>query len=252
MNIVSYGGGTDSTAMLIELTKRQINVDLILFADTGGEKPHTYKYIKLFNDWLIKHDMPEITIVQKVRRSGELHTLEENCLECNMLPSIAYGFKSCSQKFKIQPQDKFCNNWQPAKDHWKSGGKITKFIGYDADEPQRAQIYESDKYDYNYPLIEWDLGRDECVEIIKNEGLPLPDKSACFFCPSSKIHEIRNLKTQYPELAARAISMEENAELTSVKGLGRSFAWKDLLSTDDMFDGEYVPEIEMPCGCYDG
>ena len=42
MNIVGYGGGTDSTAMLIGLWQRRIPVDRILFADPGGEQPHTY------------------------------------------------------------------------------------------------------------------------------------------------------------------------------------------------------------------
>ena len=44
INIVSYGGGANSTALLIGLHQHRIPVDLILFADTGGEHPHTYAY----------------------------------------------------------------------------------------------------------------------------------------------------------------------------------------------------------------
>ena len=44
MNVVGYGGGTNSTAMLIGLWQRRIPVDLILFADPGGEQPHTYSF----------------------------------------------------------------------------------------------------------------------------------------------------------------------------------------------------------------
>ena len=40
--VVSYGMGVDSTAMLIGMAQRSIRPDLILFADTGGEKPETY------------------------------------------------------------------------------------------------------------------------------------------------------------------------------------------------------------------
>ena len=43
MNIVGYGGGTDSTAMLVGLWQHHVPVDLILFADPGGEQPHTYR-----------------------------------------------------------------------------------------------------------------------------------------------------------------------------------------------------------------
>jgi hypothetical protein len=250
--IASYGGGTNSTAMLIECAKRNIQVDLILFADTGGEKPHTLEYVKRFSQWLVEHDMPEIVTVKKVRRNGEVLTLEQNCREQNMLPSIAYGFKSCSQKYKIQPQDKYVNNWQPAKDEWAAGRKITKLIGYDADEDHRAKIPEDKKYQYEYPLVEWDMGREECLDTIDEVGLCPPGKSACYFCPSSKPSEIRQLAHTHPELIERALAMEANAELTSVKGLGRNFAWRDLLANGEMFDDEYSHTPELVCGCYDG
>ena len=41
MNIVGYGGGINSTAMINGLYRRGIPIDLILFSDTGGEQPHT-------------------------------------------------------------------------------------------------------------------------------------------------------------------------------------------------------------------
>jgi 3'-phosphoadenosine 5'-phosphosulfate sulfotransferase (PAPS reductase)/FAD synthetase len=47
-NIVSFGGGTNSTAMLIGMMKKNLIPDHILFADTGGEKEGTYHYIKYF------------------------------------------------------------------------------------------------------------------------------------------------------------------------------------------------------------
>lgn len=46
MNIVSFGGGTNSTAMIIGMYLHKIPIDLILFADTGGEQPHTYEFIR--------------------------------------------------------------------------------------------------------------------------------------------------------------------------------------------------------------
>lgn len=247
--MASYGGGTNSTAELIEYANRGLHIDLILFADTGGEKPHTYKYVEMFSRWLVEHGLPKIITV---RKAGNGETLEENCLRCHMLPSIAYGFKSCSHKYKIQPQDKYCNNWRPAKDEWKAGRKIIKLIGYDADEEHRAKIPEDNKYIYKYPLVEWDIGRDECIKVIEDAGLCLPGKSACYFCPSSKPTEIRQLANNYPKLMERALIMESQAKLISVKGLGRGFAWADLLRQSEMFDTDYSHTQEMVCGCYDG
>ena len=53
MNIVSFGGGTNSAALLIGLYKHKIPIDLITFADTGAEHPHTYQFIEIINQWLV-------------------------------------------------------------------------------------------------------------------------------------------------------------------------------------------------------
>jgi len=237
--VASFGGGVNSTAMLIGMVERGEKCDLILFADTGNgdaEKPHTYAHVDEFSVWLMAHGMPSITTVR-----NKTTTLEADCLKRKALPSVAYGFKTCSQRFKMEPQEKYL----------KERGIIThtKLIGFDADEPQRARPIKGNRY----PLIEWGWGREECVEAIASAGVTQPGKSACFFCPSSKKKEIYELRNVYPILAARAVAMEKNAELTSVKGLGRSFAWGDLYAADDAQD-KLFPEspIEIDCGCYDG
>ena len=48
MNVVAYGGGTNSTAMLIGMCRKKIPVDLILFADPGCEQPYTYDYLPIY------------------------------------------------------------------------------------------------------------------------------------------------------------------------------------------------------------
>src|ERR1035441_4621830 len=58
--VASYGGGVNSTAMLLGLAERSETVDLILFADTGGEKPETYAYVRRFAHYLSKISMPAI------------------------------------------------------------------------------------------------------------------------------------------------------------------------------------------------
>lgn len=149
MICVSFGAGTNSAALLIGLYERGQRPDIILFADTGGEKPHTYLSIIEMQSWLKAVDFPSITIVKKVDFKGDVLTLEQDCINKKMLPSIAYGYKSCSQKYKIQPQDKYLNNLPAAKKVFNSGEKITKLIGFGADELGRAEIdYSCKKYVY--------------------------------------------------------------------------------------------------------
>lgn len=250
--VVAYGGGVNSGALLYILWKLGIRPAMILFADTGGERPEVYEAIKHVNAWLKSVGFPEIMTVRKTYQ-GKAETLEHNCERMKMLPSIAYGFKGCSLKYKKEPQELFLNQWGPSQFLWANGKKITKLIGYDAGEERRAGIREDDKYIYRYPLIEWGLFREDCEALCREAGFPIV-KSACFFCPSMKKPEILEMAEKHPELMARAIQMEERAELITVKGLGRRFSWKEFLEADaekrkELTERE-IPEV--PCGCYDG
>ena len=235
--IVAYGGGVNSTAMLIGMVDRGIRPDHIIFSDTGGERPETYEYISMFSEWLVSHNFPEIEITKT-----HLLPLYENCIKKKELPSVVYGRKSCSDKWKTQP----INRYLRALGY----EKVTKAIGIDADESHRAGDSQRKWIDHIYPLVDWDWGRDECIDVIENAGLPVASKSSCYFCPNMRQWEIRELARTHPELIENVIKMEANANLTSMKGLGRSYSWTKFLATGDMFDEP--PERDLPCGCYDG
>lgn len=271
--VVAYGMGTNSTAMLVGLLGLRLRPDLILSADTNDERPRTYEHRDVVNEWCKSVGFPEIVMV---RKGGRQESLSENCARMEMLPSIAYGFKGCSHKYKREPQDKYVNNWAPARLAWEAGRKVVKLIGYDADEERRAKIKTDAKYDYQYPLIDWGWGRDECVDAIARAGLPQPGKSACFFCPSNTRSEIDQLKAEYPVLFYRALEMERAAEagLDTVAGLGRRFSWHEHEDTPEAqafaergkqrylagreaakqraHDARQESLIEEDCGCYDG
>lgn len=234
--IVSYGGGTNSAAMV--------------FSDTGGEKPETYEHVALMSAWLVERGYPSITVIRRapaIVGDKTAATLEEECLMRGQLPGIAYGFKSCSDKWKTQP----FRTW------FKEQGYTDAVVcvGFDSGEEHRAargDLYE-EPYSKRYPLIEWRMERDDCQDAIEAAGLPQPGKSSCFFCPSSRKHEILALATEHPLLFKRAAAIEAGANLTDVKGLGRRFSWREIVQADeDQF--KLFPEsgITTPCGCHDG
>jgi hypothetical protein len=117
--------------MLIEMEKRGLRPDLITFADTGGEKPGTYAFIPVFQEWLRDHDFPEAVVCRYqpqpltharylgavrdlARRLGlklsearlrQLAGLYGNMVANDTLPGIAFGPKSCSIKWKLEAQE---------------------------------------------------------------------------------------------------------------------------------------------------
>lgn len=249
--VVGYGAGVDSTAMLIGLTKQGVKVDFIIFSDTGGEKPETYAFIPKFSQWLKKNGQPEITIVKYSREDGEEETLEQELLRRKVLPPIAYGFKSCSEKYKIRPLNKFLKTHHK---HIFEGEELPiKYIGFDAGEARRIKEDVTGLFENQYPLIEWKWTRKYAESIILAEGLCLPPKSSCFFCPNMRSHEILKLPE---DLKQRAIDMEDAAKdsLIELNGLGRNFSWKGLINADKsqykMFE-DLELEYQAPCECID-
>jgi hypothetical protein len=229
--VVAYGVGVDSTAMLVEFASRGVGPDLILFADTGGEKPETYAYLGVIRPFLARAGFPDAVVVRYRPKWAAYDTLEGQCLHTGMLPSLAYGGSSCAVKFKRTPQDRHVLGWPPAQRCWGRGDKVLKAIGFDADL-RRHRFVEDERFRYWYPLVQWGYNRQRCQDIIAAAGLPVPMKSACWVCPASKKREIVRLAEHHPDLLERALAIERNAQakLTSVKGLGRSFAWESFLS----------------------
>ncbi len=242
--VASYGAGTNSTAMIIEWARRGLRLDAVVFADTGAEKPETYTFIGLFSAWLEGNGYPAVVIV---RNDGMHGSLERECLTNGRLPSATFGYSSCSDKYKLRPFRKWL----------KASGlqNVTALLGFDAGEPgrkSRALKYASG-YDKIFPLIEWGWNRERCIDAIDAAGLPRPGKSACFFCPNTKPHEILTLQANHPDLIERAIILESNAKLRSIKGLGRAWSWKDFICADDAQQKLFGSVcMGQPCGCYDG
>ena len=235
-SVVSYGGGVNSTALLVGLEERDEQPDYIIFADTGGEKPQTYEHIERMREWLKSKSMPDITIVM------EGNGLEDDCLTRETLPGKAFGFGSCSERYKVRPQRRWIKQQGITNVMW--------LVGIHNGERKRAERTLNQRDDVRFPLIEWGWNQEDCVDAIRRAGLPLPVKSACFFCPSMRKQEVLALAKDDPRLFKRAVEMEDAAienGLTTVKGLGRNYSWRKLVEADKaqlrlpIFDDHQAP-----------
>ncbi|WP_298673158.1 hypothetical protein [uncultured Sphingomonas sp.] len=285
MLAVCFGAGVDSTAMLVALRLAGIRPHVITFADVGeGEKPETMVHLDRMNAVLISWGWPQISTCRKIPlASTGYDSLYGNCLANETLPSLAFGMKSCSRKWKQIPQDQFIKGARSgpnaARPHpvWveaqRTGQRILKLIGYDcgrADLRRSRNLAMADAdFDYAYPLQMLGWRREDCIEIITDVlGADyVPIKSACFFCPASKIWELFWLAAHHPDLLDRALLLERNAltgrhsrfdevefgatweemvgnadrfpSTSTTVGLGRSFAWNQWARVNDVVDESY-------------
>lgn len=245
---VCWGAGWDSTAMLIEMERRGQRPDMITFADVGAEKPGTYEFIPLFQKWLADHDFPQATVceykpkddtsaryraavVAVADRLGialtdiqlrRLSRIYGNLVANDTLPGIAFGMKSCSIKWKVEAQEPPRLMAAPLLAAWNRGERVTKLIGFDSTEDHRTfgdgkgmdigtapgVPRYGERYNVEYPLRTWGLDRAACGRLITGAGLPLPPKSACFFCPAMKDLEILQLAKSEPTMYALAMEMQ--------------------------------------------
>ncbi len=236
---VCLGMGVDSVAVLVELQRRSIRPDLITFADVGSEKPQTYLYVPILRQWCRDVDFPQFVVCRYVPKRANYTTIYGNCWENETIPSLAFGRKSCSLKWKRDAQEPLRRRLPACVQAWSAGMKVTKIIGFDASEERRTYAgvgQELDEYDYWYPLQDWGWDRKRCQTEIANAGLPVPVKSACFICPAMKKPEIVELYRQCPEQYTAALALEERyrngkhwrGEKASTVGLGRRFVWSSV------------------------
>ena len=252
---VSFGAGVDSTAMLVLMAERGIRPDDVLFADVGSERPETYDHIDRMGPWLDAAGFPPITVVRNPRPKSGDASLGDALLRTRVLPALAFGAHQCSLVWKVDPQEKHLRQkygWSRKAQAWAEGVEtVVKAIGYDngpRDRCRAGRAHGRDSAGFRnwYPLIEWGVDREECLRVIQRAGLPVPIKSSCFFCPAMKRAEVEDLTRTHPDLLHEALSIEARAVrrgLTTVKGLGRSWSWREFLTADAAAD---VKDLASP------
>jgi len=196
---INFGGGVNSTALVLICHDIGLKPDWIVFSDTGSERPETYASVRQMEAFCKAVGFPFET-TRWIRKDGSFESVHDNCLRTSYLPSKAYGYSGCTFKWKIQPLQR----WRKAHGFTPSGIAI----GYDAGETRRlknaqkrmCQDTERDSDEVVwYPLAAWGVDRAACVKRITDQGWR-PSKSACFCCPSAKPAEWENLGAEYPEL----------------------------------------------------
>ena len=258
IKVCSYGGGVQSTALLVLAAQGKINYQTFLFCNVGddSEHPDTLKYVHEIAMPYAKESGIELIELQHTRNGAPVTLYQQLTKPGSRSIGIpvrmsngAPGNRSCTLDFKIRRVDRYL------REH---GAKVQKAIvglGISLDEFQRMRNDSGIEWKkLDYPLIDLRLTRQDCINIIRSAGLPVPPKSSCWFCPFHSLRTWQEMRQGQPALFEKAASLE--ALLNDRREtLGRDKVWfsrklkplaqattdltQDSLFEDDMCESGY-------------
>ena len=165
-NYLSMGFGVNSVALYLLMQDLGMEFEAV-FVNHGGDWPETYEYADYFigTGRPVTVLKPDVGTVEGVRFDNLIGWFQHR----KLLPSRKN--RVCTDRFKVQVLKKYQKT------------PCTVHIGYAADEAHRAKIYSDKGVEHRWLLIEHDIDRQGCIDLIKNHGLMVPRKSGCYICP---------------------------------------------------------------------
>ena len=194
--ILNFGGGLNSTALLVFLVDRNYPLDGVVFADTGGEIPETYEHLRVIDSYLNKHNIPF-----KVVRS-ENETLYDYCMRRKAIPSRVRPWTI--RDYKIAPIFIYYRSLN---------AHVNQYLGIAYEERYRVRDSGVQYVTNLFPLVDNKLQRPDCIDVIMlaDTDLPMPTRTGCFFCPFNSISRWKEILEHHKELYSQARSLEENS-----------------------------------------
>jgi 3'-phosphoadenosine 5'-phosphosulfate sulfotransferase (PAPS reductase)/FAD synthetase len=196
MNYLSFGGGVDSTALMLLLLDKNIKFETV-FVDHETDYPETYEYV----EYLKEKGFKITSIKPSVSWKGTFSSVYDYFYFHKSIPLIP--FRICTDKFKVRTFNKYVKT------------PCVIYLGYDYDEVKRVEKQKNRKLKkgikHEYPLIENKLTRNGCIDYIKSHNLKIPRKSGCFICPFQRKKDWRDLEVKHPDLFQKALDLEKHS-----------------------------------------
>jgi hypothetical protein len=271
-NVISYGAGTQSTALILMALNGEYNLprpDFAVFSDTGGEPKFILEYFDYFQKYckekydfdIYKTSKKGVLLVEKIT-SEQLKSRKGNFYTSSVPPFFTLNpdgtrgmlMRQCTGDYKTHPTNSFI------KSKVNKGDKINLWLEISFDERSRMRI-STVKWRINkYPLVDNFINRKMAIDYVRTLNIEMPQRSSCFFCPFHSDRYWKWLRDNHRDEFINAVELERkvqslqntNSILKSVPFLHRSCISLDKIDFDsdtqlDMFP-ELIDECEGYCG----
>jgi hypothetical protein len=194
LRVISFGGGVQSTVMLLMALAREIGPlpDAVIMADTGWEGTRTYADVEWVRDLVKRMSNDRIEFI--VTSAGNLRDMQlaKSRNDPGRFVSVPYftgnggqGRRQCTREFKLEPLIQAQRDLLGMKKGQRVpiGIQVEVWIGISLDEMIRAKHARKPWQVNRFPLIEAGMSRNDCRSWLDMHGFPQPPKSACVGCP---------------------------------------------------------------------
>lgn len=211
---ISYGGGVQSTALLVLAAQREIDFPLAIFANTGddSEHPDTLRYVReVAMPYAAEHGI-ELVEVKHATETLYQRVMRQQGVTIPMrLPSGAPANRGCTRDFKVRPIAAEVKRRGATSDD-----PAIIALGISLDEWHRMKDSTVAHEVFAYPLIDRFMDRAACVALIERSGLPVPPKSACWYCPWTSRARWKDRQRNEPAIFAAAVQFERDVRAKGI------------------------------------
>lgn len=224
MRTISLGWGVQSFTLAVMAALGDIPpVDVAIHADTTYERGATYDFAAKWAPWLDNHGVRVVTVeetddvnrvtakisegVLRISAYSVMRKLPDGGTEVNIpahTASSAGGMlrRQCTQRWKIAPM----RRWLQAN---RNGKQVETLLGISLDEFQRMRDSDVGYITHSYPLIDMRMTRLDCVNYLQRNGVDVPVKSSCVFCPFHNKSAWREMAKEDGDDWRKAVAVDE-------------------------------------------
>lgn len=236
-HIVSFSGGKDSTAMLLMMLERGMQIDDIVYFDCGDwEFPQMAEHIRQVERYIGR----EITRLFPSHGDFNYWMFDRVASRCKKgnTPKIGKAWPGPAQRWctgrKTETIDKYHRQY-------KAEGMIS-YVGFAADEINRMirPNISARWYETRFPLYDFDMTEADCLEYCYSKGFTWGGlynhfkRVSCWCCPLQSLKDLKQLYLYFPDLWARLKDMDKRAWNTfradgqSVEDLEKRFYFEEV------------------------
>jgi hypothetical protein len=265
VHVLSYGGGTQSTALLLMALKGEVNgviPDYIIFSDTGWEPKSIYEWVEKVNEHIKKKHSREIIITDNGNiREDTLKGAEQGVRFASMpfftkdkFNQKGMVMRQCTQEYKIMPVNRKIRSLLGYEPRKRVKEVVHVWKGISTDEIQRVKPSQIGWQVHEHPLVDYlEMDRDDCIKYVEEEGLGTPEKSSCIGCPFHSNEVWLDMKKNDPESWADAVEFDKKIRnmprLKAKAYLHRSGIPLDEIEFKEQMDiDEFIAECTGMCG----